>query len=49
MWNSFTGFHRVFTEDGKFNKDEPQIFKDEYIYRIVVSTEKIGQNSKKKN
>jgi hypothetical protein len=35
MFDTFTGFHRVFTEIENFNKDEPQKFKDECIRRIV--------------
>jgi len=42
---TFTGFHRVFTEDEKFNKEEPQIFKDEYEGRIVISTGKIATDT----
>ena len=42
MAGTFTGFHRVFTEDIEFNKDEPQKFKDDYVGRIVVSTGKIA-------
>ena len=38
---TFTGFHRVFTSDELFNKDEPQKFKDDYVGRIVVSTGKL--------
>jgi hypothetical protein len=42
---TFTGFHRVFTEDEKFNKDEPQSFKDKYEGRIVISTGKIATDT----
>jgi len=38
--NTFTGIHRVFTEDILFNKGDPQKFKDDYIGRIVISTGK---------
>jgi hypothetical protein len=38
MYGTFTGFHRVFTEDEKFNKEDPQKLKDDYLGRIVVST-----------
>jgi hypothetical protein len=34
---TFTGFHRIFTEDETFDKDDPQKFKDDYEGRIVVS------------
>jgi hypothetical protein len=42
LYATFTGYHRPFTEDNLFNKDEPQLFKDEYIGRIVISTGKIA-------
>jgi hypothetical protein len=42
---TFTGFHRVFTEDELFNKEEPQRFKDEYEGRIVISTGKIATDT----
>jgi hypothetical protein len=42
---TFTGFHRVFTEDELFNKEEPQLFKDTYEGRIVVSTGKIATDT----
>ncbi len=34
---TFTGFHRVFTEDELFNKEDPQALKDAYEGRIVIS------------
>ena len=37
--NTFTGFHRCFTEDEYFDKDEPQLFRDKYEGRIVTSTD----------
>ena len=49
MYNTFTGFHRCFTEDEKFNKDEPQLFKNEYVGRIVISTGKIATDTKDNN
>jgi hypothetical protein len=41
----------MFMEDNRFNEDEPQIFKDEYDGRIVISTGKIatGTNPTDKN
>jgi hypothetical protein len=36
---TFTGFHRCFTDDEFFNKDEPQLFRDTYEGRIVVRQE----------
>ena len=42
---TFTGFHRVFTEDELFNKDEPQLFRDTYEGRIVISTGKIATDT----
>jgi hypothetical protein len=49
MYQTFTGFHRVFTEDEKFNKEEPQKFKDDYIGRLVVSIGKIATDLKNNN
>jgi hypothetical protein len=43
---TFTGFHRVFTEDEKFNIEDPQKFKDDYEGRIVISTGKIATDTK---
>ncbi len=34
---TFTGFHRVFTEDETFDKDNPQKIKDDYEGRIVTT------------
>ena len=42
---TFTGFHRVYTDDELFNIDEPQQFKDNYEGRIVVSTGKIATDT----
>ena len=42
---TFTGFHRVFTEDETFDKDDPQKFKDDYEGRIVVSIGKIATDT----
>ncbi len=42
---TFTGFHRVFTEDELFNKEEPQLSKDEYEGWIVISTGKIATDT----
>jgi hypothetical protein len=43
--NTFTGIHRVFTEDEKFNKDEPQKFKEDYEGRLVISNGKIATDT----
>jgi hypothetical protein len=40
--NSFTGFHRNFTNDELFDENDPQLFKDNYEGRIVVATGKIA-------
>ena len=40
--NSFTGIHRNFTNDQLFDENEPQLFKDNYEGRIVISTGKIA-------
>ena len=45
MFGTFTGFHRCFTEDEKFNKEEPQKFKDDYVGRIVISNGKIATDT----
>ena len=42
---TFTGFHRVFTDDELFNNDEPQQFKDDYEGRIVISNGKIATDT----
>jgi hypothetical protein len=42
---TFTGFHRCFTDDERFNKDEPQLFRDKYEGRIVISTGKIATDT----
>ncbi len=42
---TFTGFHRVFTEDENFNNNDPQKFKDDYEGRIVISTGKIAADT----
>jgi hypothetical protein len=40
--NSFTAFHRNFTNDELFDENEPQLFKNTYEGRIVISSGKIG-------
>jgi hypothetical protein len=42
---TFTGFHRVYTEDEKFNIEDPKKFKDDYEGRIVISTGKIATDT----
>jgi hypothetical protein len=49
MYNTFTGFHRCFTEDIEFDKENPQKFKDDYVGRIVISTGKIATDTKDNN
>jgi hypothetical protein len=49
LFGTFTGFHRCFTEDELYNKEEPQKFKDDYVGRIVVSTGKIATDTKTEN
>ena len=46
MFNTFTGFHRCFTNDELYNNDDPQKFKDDYMGRIVVSIGKIATDMK---
>jgi hypothetical protein len=45
-YNSFTGFHRVYTDD-ELNQDN-DIFKNDYMGRIVISTGKIKTDVSKK-
>ncbi len=47
MYGSFTGFHRCFTDDEKFNKDDMQKFKNVYVGRIVISSGKIATDTSK--
>jgi len=47
MFNTFTGFHRCFTDDIEFKEEDPQKFKDDYVGRIVVSSGKIATDLKK--
>ena len=49
MYGTFTGIHRVFTEDPLFDKEDPQKFKNDYEGRIVVSTGKIATDTKEKD
>jgi hypothetical protein len=42
---TFTGIHRVFTEDPLFIKEEPQKFKDDYEGRIVIANGKIATDT----
>ncbi len=49
MFNTFTGFHRCFTDDIEFKKEDPQKFKDDYVGRIVVSSGKIATLATKLN
>lgn len=42
MAGTFTGFHRVFSDE---TGEDPQKFKDEYMGRIVVSTGKIATDT----
>ena len=46
MYGSFTGIHRCFTNDELFNNDNPQLFKDNYIDRIVIASGKIATDIK---
>jgi hypothetical protein len=45
MYGTFTGFHRVFTKDEKYDKEDVQKFKDDYVGRIVISTGKIATDT----
>ena len=43
--DTFTGFHRCFTEDDLFDIKNPQKFKDDYEGRIVITTGKIATDT----
>jgi outer membrane protein assembly factor BamB len=40
-FGTFTGFHRVYTDDTLFNESNPDIFRNNYMGRVVISTGKI--------
>jgi hypothetical protein len=42
---TFTGFHRVFTDDELFNNDDPQQFKDNYEGIMFISNGKIATDT----
>jgi hypothetical protein len=42
---TFTGFHRCYTDDELYNEDAVDIFKNNYKGRIVISTGKIKTDS----
>jgi hypothetical protein len=44
-YNTFTGFHRCYTDDELNNENEVDIFKNNYIGRIVISTGNIKTDS----
>ena len=46
MYGSFTGLHRCFTNDELYNNDNSQVFKDNYIGRIVIASGKIATDTK---
>ncbi len=41
MISTFTGFHRCYVEDELFSEENVDIFRNEYVGRIVISTGKI--------
>jgi len=41
MISTFTGYHRCYIEDELFNEEDVDIFRNEYVGRIVISTGKI--------
>ena len=47
IYNSFKGFHRVYTDDELFQDGD--IFKNDYMGRIVISTGKIKTDVSKKS
>jgi hypothetical protein len=49
LYDTFTAWHRCFTEDELYNKEDPQKFKDDYVGRIVISTGKIATDLSNEN
>lgn len=47
-YNTFTGYHRCYVHDELFNDENIDIFKNNYIGRIVISTRKIKTDSSRK-
>ncbi len=46
MHGSFTGFHRCIIDNEWFDNENPQQFKDGYVGRVVISSEKIATDTK---
>jgi hypothetical protein len=40
-YGSFTAFHRSYTDDSLFDEENPDIFKNNYMGRVVIATGKI--------
>ena len=40
-YGSFTAFHRCYTDDGLYDEENPDIFKNNYMGRVVIATGKI--------
>jgi len=47
-YGTFTGFHRCYVEDELCNDENIDIFKNEYIGRVVISTGKIKTDASRK-
>lgn len=47
-YGTFTGFHRCYVEDELCNDENVDIFKNEYIGRVVISTGKIKTDASRK-
>lgn len=47
-YGTFTGFHRCYIEDELCNDENVDIFKNEYIGRVVISTGKIKTDASRK-
>jgi hypothetical protein len=47
-YGTFTGFHRVYTNDELFNEEDPDIFKNDYMGRVVISTGRIKTDFSRK-
>ena len=41
VFNSMTGFHRCYIDDDLYDENDPDIFKNKYMGRVVIATGKI--------
>jgi len=45
LYNTFTGFHRSFTDDLLYNDEDPDIFKKTYMGRLVIASGEIATDT----